>query len=188
MRIRSSKSNQKLGCTFKQLKMVSRRKYAVFGKIKKGAQWLYISSLVIDSNPFLHGFDMLYHISPFLLLFLAFYWLTAAIVVSVVSPFLGRTVQLCLKETDQHFCSSQHDKVGIPYRFPKSWIPVGKMQHRLSKSVTRSDMFSQAGLIVNRMIPVPDVTNSIPEHLAFVSSSVSMAATEVRLIFLEMGT
>ena len=42
--------------------------------------------------------------------------------------------------------------------------------------------------IVNRMIPVPDVTNSIPEHLAFVSSSVSMAATEVRLIFLEMGT
>ena len=38
------------------------------------------------------------------------------------------------------------------------------------------------------MIPVPDVTNSIPEHLAFVSSSVSMAATEVRLIFLEMGT
>ena len=41
---------------------------------------------------------------------------------------------------------------------------------------------------VNRMIPVPDVTNSIPEHLAFVSSSVSMAATEVRLIFLEMGT
>ena len=60
MRIRSSKSNQKLGCTFKQLKMVSRRKYAVFGKIKKGAQWLYISSLVIDSNPFLHGFDMLY--------------------------------------------------------------------------------------------------------------------------------
>ena len=41
---------------------------------------------------------------------------------------------------------------------------------------------------VNRMIPVPDVTNSIPEHLAFVSSSVLMAATEVRLIFLEMGT
>jgi hypothetical protein len=70
--------------------MVSRRKYAVFGKIKKGAQWLYISSLVIDSNPFLRGFDMLYHISPFLLLFLAFYWLTAAIVVSVVSPFLGK--------------------------------------------------------------------------------------------------
>ena len=60
MRIRSSKSNQKLGCTFKQLKMVSRRKYAAFGKIKTGAQWLYISSLVIDSNPFLHGFDMLY--------------------------------------------------------------------------------------------------------------------------------
>ena len=58
--MRSSKSNQKLGCTFKQLKMVSRRKYAEFGKIKKGAQWLYISSLVIDSNPFLHGFDMLY--------------------------------------------------------------------------------------------------------------------------------
>ena len=43
-------------------------------------------------------------------------------------------------------------------------------------------------IYVNRMIPVPDVTNSIPEHLAFVSSSVSMAATEVRLIFLEMGT
>ena len=42
--------------------------------------------------------------------------------------------------------------------------------------------------VVNRMIPVPDVTNSIPEHLAFVSSSVSMAATEARLIFLEMGT
>ena len=41
---------------------------------------------------------------------------------------------------------------------------------------------------VNRMIPVPDVTNSIPEHLAFVSSSVSMAATEARHIFLEMGT
>ena len=41
---------------------------------------------------------------------------------------------------------------------------------------------------VNRMIPVPDVTISIPEHLAFVSSSVSMAATEARLIFLEMGT
>ena len=38
------------------------------------------------------------------------------------------------------------------------------------------------------MIPVPDVTNSIPEHLAFVSSSVSMAATEARLIFLETGT
>ena len=38
------------------------------------------------------------------------------------------------------------------------------------------------------MIPVPDVTNSFPEHLAFVSSSVSMAATEVRLIFFEMGT
>ena len=43
-------------------------------------------------------------------------------------------------------------------------------------------------IYVNRMIPVPDVTNSIPEHLAFVSSSVSMAATEERLIFLEMGT
>ena len=43
-------------------------------------------------------------------------------------------------------------------------------------------------IYVNRMIPVPDVTNSIPEHLAFVSSSVSMAATEARLIFLEMGT
>ena len=40
---------------------------------------------------------------------------------------------------------------------------------------------------VNRMIPVPDVTNSFPEHLAFVSSSVSMAAAEARLIFLEMG-
>ena len=41
---------------------------------------------------------------------------------------------------------------------------------------------------MNRMIPVPDITNSFPEHLAFVSSSVSMAATEERLIFLEVGT
>ena len=41
---------------------------------------------------------------------------------------------------------------------------------------------------VNRIIPVPDVTNSFPEHLAFVFASVSMAAAEAQLIFLDMGT
>ena len=43
-------------------------------------------------------------------------------------------------------------------------------------------------LYVNRIIPVPDVTNSFPEHLAFVFASVSMAAAEAQLIFLDMGT
>ena len=114
------------------------------GRLKKVPSGFTFPHWSLIPTPFF--MVLICYISPFLLLFLAFYWLTAAIVVSVVSPFLGRTVQLCLKETEQHFCSSQHDKVGIPYRFPKSWIPIGKMQHRLSKSVTRSDMFSQAGL------------------------------------------
>ena len=83
------------------------------GRLKKVPSGFTFPHWSLIPTPFF--MVLICHISPFLLLFLAFYWLTAAIVVSVVSPFLGRTVQLCLKETDQHFCSSQHDKVGIPY-------------------------------------------------------------------------
>ena len=83
------------------------------GRLKKVPSGFTFPHWSLIPTPFF--MVLICYISPFLLLFLAFYWLTAAIVVSVVSPFLGRTVQLCLKETDQHFCSSQHDKVGIPY-------------------------------------------------------------------------
>ena len=82
------------------------------GRLKKVPSGFTFPHWSLIPTPFF--MVLICYISPFLLLFLAFYWLTAAIVVSVVSPFLGRTVQLCLKETDQHFCSSQHDKVGIP--------------------------------------------------------------------------
>ena len=83
------------------------------GRLKKVPSGFTFPHWSLIPTPFF--MVLICYISPFLLLFLAFYWLTAAIVVSVVSPFLGRTVQLCLKETDQHFCSSQHDQVGIPY-------------------------------------------------------------------------
>ena len=66
---------------------------------------------------------------------------------------------------------------------------IQKRTQSTSKITQQNPNMSKSDILhVNRMIPVPDVTNSTPEHLAFVSSSVSMAATEVRLIFLEMGT
>jgi hypothetical protein len=64
-------------------------------------------------------------------------------VVSVVSPFLGRTVQLCLKETEQQFCSSQHDKVGIPYIMSGCATRLAKSTQPLSHSAREAGPATQ---------------------------------------------
>ena len=111
------------------------------GRLKKVPSGFTFPHWSLIPTPFF--MVLICHISPFLLLFLAFYWLTAAIVVSVVSPFLGRTVQLCLKETDQHFCSSQHDKVGIPYIMSGCATRLAKSKQPLSHSATLPERLDQ---------------------------------------------
>ena len=111
------------------------------GRLKKVPSGFTFPHWSLIPTPFF--MVLICYISPFLLLFLAFYWLTAAIVVSVVSPFLGRTVQLCLKETDQHFCSSQHDKVGIPYIMSGCATRLAKSKQPLSHSATLPERLDQ---------------------------------------------
>ena len=111
------------------------------GRLKKVPSGFTFPHWSLIPTPFF--MVLICYISPFLLLFLAFYWLTAAIVVSVVSPFLGRTVQLCLKETDQQFCSSQHDKVGIPYIMSGCATRLAKSKQPLSHSATLAERLTQ---------------------------------------------
>ena len=79
-------------------------------------------------------------------------------------------------------------QLGVDITYVCSQGPLCVQLEKSPFAPSGEGLFLRNIYIVNRMIPVPDVTNSIPEHLAFVFSSVSMAATEVRLIFLEMGT